>query len=235
LQVLRKRFKGMGSQHRVLGSPVPPEAVAPMRLDAVVLDLAVLGPHCWSYLEALCGQLPSVGIVVCTGRSSVGQRVRGLRLGVDDGITKPCHPEKLIARVQPVMQRRRRAEAAGPRAGQLAGELEIPSDQFQAVVRGVSLDLTRREFELIEMLAGARGAVLERTEIYQRVWGYAMVRGARSVDVCGASAAGRMDLNAQDTACLPGAVPAGGAGVGPSGPLDPGCRGEPGGVAADAA
>ena len=65
----------------------------------------------------------------------------------------------------------------------MAGELEIRSNQFQAFVRGVSLDLTRREFELIEMLAGARGEVLERTEIYQRVWGYAMVRGDRSVDV----------------------------------------------------
>jgi DNA-binding response OmpR family regulator len=93
LQVLRNRFEGMGWQHRVLGSPVPPEAVAAMRLDALVLDLAVLGPHGWSYLEALCGQLPGVGIVVCTGRSSVGQRVRGLRLGVDDWVTKPCHPE----------------------------------------------------------------------------------------------------------------------------------------------
>src|SRR4029079_18506810 len=46
-----------------------------------------------------------------------------------------------------------------------------------------SIDLTRREFELIELLAGAEGRVLEREEIYQRVWGYAMARGDRSVDV----------------------------------------------------
>jgi DNA-binding winged helix-turn-helix (wHTH) protein len=45
------------------------------------------------------------------------------------------------------------------------------------------VDLTRREFELIELLAGAEGRVLEREEIYQRVWGYAMARGDRSVDV----------------------------------------------------
>jgi DNA-binding response OmpR family regulator len=50
-------------------------------------------------------------------------------------------------------------------------------------VGNVSVDLTRREFELIELLAGAEGRVLEREEIYQRVWGYAMARGDRSVDV----------------------------------------------------
>jgi len=55
------------------------------------------------------------------------------------------------------------------------------------------------------------------------------------LSTCGESAAVRMDSNAKDTACLPGAVPAGGAGVGPSGPLDPGRRRELGGVAADAA
>jgi len=50
-------------------------------------------------------------------------------------------------------------------------------------VRGGSLDLTRREFELIELLAGGEGRVLEREEIYSRLWGYTMVRGDRSVDV----------------------------------------------------
>jgi DNA-binding response OmpR family regulator len=64
-----------------------------------------------------------------------------------------------------------------------AGEVEIRSDQFQAFVAGRSIDLTRREFELIELLASAEGRVLEREEIYQRVWGYAMARGDRSVDV----------------------------------------------------
>jgi len=64
-----------------------------------------------------------------------------------------------------------------------AVEVEIRADRFQAYVDGASVDLTRREFELIELLAGAEGRVLEREEIYQRVWGYAMARGDRSVDV----------------------------------------------------
>jgi DNA-binding response OmpR family regulator len=65
----------------------------------------------------------------------------------------------------------------------LAGEVEIHRDQYQAFVNAVSIDLTRREFELIELLAGSGGRVLEREFIYQRLWGYSMVRGDRSVDV----------------------------------------------------
>jgi DNA-binding response OmpR family regulator len=65
----------------------------------------------------------------------------------------------------------------------MAGEVQILSDRFQAFVEGTSLDLTRREFELIELLSTAEGRVLEREEIYSRLWGYTMVRGDRSVDV----------------------------------------------------
>ena len=65
----------------------------------------------------------------------------------------------------------------------VAGELEIRPDQFQAFVGGQSLDLTRREFELLQLLSESRGQVLPREEIYSRVWGYAMAHGDRSVDV----------------------------------------------------
>src|SRR5918998_304707 len=122
LQVLSKRLEGAGWQYRVLASPVPLDAIVAMRLNAVVIDLAVLGPQGWNYLEKLCTRLPGLGVVVCT-------------------------------------------------------------DQFQAFVGGVSVDLTRREFELIQLLADAQGQVMQREEIYQRVWGYAMVHGDRSVDV----------------------------------------------------
>jgi DNA-binding response OmpR family regulator len=154
-----------------------------MRLSALIVDLAVLGPQAWEWLERLCGALPELGVVVCTGPSTVAQRVRGLRLGADDWITKPCHPEEVIARVQGVARRRRRATGRTEVKPLLAGEVEIRTDRFQAFVADHSLDLTRREFELIELLAAAEGRVLEREEIYSRLWGYAMVRGDRSVDV----------------------------------------------------
>jgi len=183
LQVLGKRLERLGWEHRVLASAVPVETVVAMRLNAIVIDLAVLGPQAWEYLEKLCASLPGLGVVVCTGQSTVAQRVRGLRMGADDWLTKPCHPEELLARVEAVVRRRRRAEAREQRAPIQAGEVEIRADRFQAYVDDRSVDLTRREFELIELLAAAEGRVLEREEIYQRVWGYAMARGDRSVDV----------------------------------------------------
>jgi DNA-binding response OmpR family regulator len=183
LQVLDKRLERLGWERRVLGSSVSPQAIVPMRLSAVIVDLAVLGPSCWEWLERVCTELPELPVVVCTGSSTVAQRVRGLRLGADDWLTKPCHPEELIARVEAVVRRRRRLESPQDSLPILAGEVEIHHDQYQAFVEGMSLDLTRREFELIELLAGSGGRVLEREFIYQRLWGYSMVRGDRSVDV----------------------------------------------------
>jgi DNA-binding response OmpR family regulator len=183
LRVLTKRLDGAGWPHRVLASPVPPEAVVSMRLDALVVDLALLGPPGWAYLDTLCDRVAHLGVIVCTGQSSVGQRVRALRLGADDWITKPCHPEEVIARVEAVVRRRRRSGDHAPVRPVSNGELEILPGQFQAVASGTPLDLTRREFELLELLTSAEGQVLRREEIYERVWGYAMVHGDRSVDV----------------------------------------------------
>ena len=183
LQVLTKRLDGVGWQFRLLASPVPLDSLVALRLNAITVDLAVLGPQAWSYLERLCSMLPGLGVVVCTGQSTVAQRVRGLRLGADDWLTKPCHPEELIARVEAVVRRRRRADSRLEAAPMVLGEVEIRADQFQAFVAGVSLELTRREFELIRLLAEASGQVLQREDIYQQVWGYAMAHGDRSVDV----------------------------------------------------
>jgi DNA-binding response OmpR family regulator len=181
--VLSKRLERLGWEHRVLASAVPTDTMVAMRLGALIIDLTVLGPQAWEYLEKVCGELPGLAVIVCTGQSTVAQRVRGLRMGADDWLQKPCHPEELIARVEAVVRRRRQAESRAETGPIAAGEIEIRADRFQAFVDGLSIDLTRREFELIELLASAEGRVLEREEIYQRVWGYAMARGDRSVDV----------------------------------------------------
>jgi DNA-binding response OmpR family regulator len=183
LQVLGKRMDRLGWEHRVLSGPVPLDALVSMRLGALVVDPVLFAPRAFEELERICARLPGLAVVVCTGASTVAQRVRGLRLGADDWIGKPCHPEEVIARVEAVLRRRRRAEIAASVQPVAAGELEIRADRFQAFVAGRSIDLTRREFELIALFAGAEGRVLEREEIYERVWGYAMARGDRSVDV----------------------------------------------------
>ncbi len=104
-------------------------------------------------------------------------------MGADDWISKPCHPEEVLARIEAVVRRRRRSRPEVDGGPVVVGELEIRQDQFQAFVGSATLDLTRREFELLNTLADAAGKVLEREEIYRRVWGYEMAHGDRSVDV----------------------------------------------------
>src|SRR3954453_22605127 len=183
VRVLVKRAADLGWQYRCLEAPPPVEEFVAMRVNALVVDLSLMGPRAWEFLERVTAALPGMGVLVCTGRTSVSQRVRGLRAGADDWVTKPCHPEEVLARVEAVVRRRKRASERVETGPLVAGELEIRADQFQAFVRSRSVDLTRREFELLELLAKAQGKVLQRQEIYQAVWGYAMAHGDRSVDV----------------------------------------------------
>ncbi len=183
LKVLTRRFDAAGWEYRVDSAGIPPEELVAMKLNALVVDLSVLGPLGWEFLERVCGMLPDLGVVVCTQGATVAQRVRGLRLGADDWVAKPSHPEEVMARIEAVIRRRRRGRAREEQGPVVAGEIEIRGDQFQAFVSGTSLELTRREFELMQVLADASGRVIEREEIYQRVWGYAMAHGDRSVDV----------------------------------------------------
>jgi DNA-binding response OmpR family regulator len=183
VQVLTKRLEAMGWHYRTLDAPVPPADLVAMRLNVVVLDATLLGPRAWEYIEQVGDGIPGLGLIVCAPQSTVAQRVRGLRLGADDWVNKPCHPEEVIARIEAVIRRRKRASTPAESGPLVVGELEIRADQFQAFVGGQNVDLTRREFELLQLLADARGQVLQREEIYQSVWGYAMAHGDRSVDV----------------------------------------------------
>jgi DNA-binding response OmpR family regulator len=182
MQVLANRLSARGWEHRALSSPVRTELLVAMRLNALVLDITVAGPDAWEYLERVCGRLPGLAVIVCTAPTSVSQRVRGLRLGADAWLTKPCHPEELIAVVQAAMRRHRRQQMPTVASAVTVGEITIRPDLYQAYVGEASLELTPREFELLQLLARS-DRVLRREEIYERVWGYAMVHGDRSVDV----------------------------------------------------
>jgi DNA-binding response OmpR family regulator len=182
MQVLANRLDTLGWDHRAASTAVTPEALIAMRLNALVVDLAVLGPGSWEYLERVCTRLPGLAVIVCTGPSSVGQRVRGLRIGADAWITKPCHAEELICVIEAAIRRHRRNEM--PAIDEVAdvGEISVRPDLYQAYAQGVSLELTAREFEILYLLTQS-DRVLRREEIYERVWGYAMAHGDRSVDV----------------------------------------------------
>ena len=183
VQVLSKRLDAAGVGHHVVALPASQDALVAMRLSALIVDPVVLGPAPLDSLEALCRRMPRLPVMICTAPAAVAQRVRGLRLGADDWITKPCHPEEVVARLEAVMRRRTLAEPRGQQAVVKTGGLIVRADLYQAFAGDDSADLTRREFELIQLLVGHEGQVMPREEIYERVWGYAMAHGDRSVDV----------------------------------------------------
>jgi DNA-binding response OmpR family regulator len=182
MQVLANRLDSLGWDHRALSSAVTADALVAMRLNALVVDLAVLGPGSWEYLERVCARLPGLAVIVCTGQSSVAQRVRGLRLGADAWMTKPCHAEELICIIEAAIRRHRRNEMPEVEEAAEVGEITVRRDLYQAYAGEASLELTAREFEILHLLSQS-DRVLRREEIYERVWGYAMAHGDRSVDV----------------------------------------------------
>jgi DNA-binding response OmpR family regulator len=183
LKVLTKRVEAARWEYRVLSGGVPPDELVAMKLNALLVDVRVLKGDPWEFIDRVGGLLPALGLVVCTADATVAQRVRGLRLGADDWIAKPCHPEEVMARIEAVVRRHDRGRGPVDVGPIVAGEVEIRPDRYQAFVSGRSVGLTRREFELLQVLADSPGRVIEREDIYQRVWGYAMAHGDRSVDV----------------------------------------------------
>lgn len=180
VKVLDRRLTALRWEREVIGYAAGPDHLAALHLHAVVVNPEITG---LAYVERLATALPRLALILCSRPATVALRVRALRAGADDWIPKPCHPEELVARIEAVLRRRRSGELPPEDTTIHAGELEIRPDRFDAYVGERSASLSRKEYELLRQLASADGRVLEREEIYSRVWGYTMVRGDRSVDV----------------------------------------------------
>jgi DNA-binding response OmpR family regulator len=180
LTVLERRLGALRWELSVLAFPPDAGHLAALRLHALIVNPRLTGLE---YVERVSSALPGLALLVLSAPVTVSERVKGLRAGADDWVTKPCHPEELLARIQAVLRRRRAGELPVEDVAIEAGELSIRPDRYDAYVGDVGASLSRKEFELLRQLAAADGRVLEREDIYQRVWGYTMARGDRSVDV----------------------------------------------------
>ncbi|HXB63597.1 MAG TPA: response regulator transcription factor [Solirubrobacteraceae bacterium] len=182
LLTLADRITRLGWKHRTL----PPESAATtirrMALDALIVDLEALGTPRWDWLEELCSGPRAFAVIVCTHVSTPAERVRALRLGADDWLGKPCHPDELMARVQAVARHLQRLETRDSQPI-CFGEVEIRPNLYQAFAGERSLNLTRRELQLMVLMVEAPGVVLGRRFLYSRIWGCEMRRDDRSVDV----------------------------------------------------
>jgi two-component system, OmpR family, response regulator len=147
--------------------------------DAVVLDIMLPGKDGLSILRNLRDRKIALPVILLTARSELNERLEGLNLGADDYLTKPFHIQELIARLHVVTRR-----AAGASQSILVVADLTVNLLTRKVARGDQpIELTTREFALLESLMRSPGRVLTRVEICERVWDYNFDPGTNLVEV----------------------------------------------------
>jgi two-component system response regulator MprA len=157
-------------------------AVADHEPDALVLD--VMMPHVDGL--AVCRKLRSDGnrvpILMLTARQETSDKVAGLDAGADDYLGKPFEMEELLARLRALL--RRSSDVDGSQADVLTvGPLTVDGPRRRVLVEGSEIDLTRTEFAILDLLVRNADLVLDRSMMYERIWGYDFDGESRSLDV----------------------------------------------------
>jgi DNA-binding response OmpR family regulator len=136
--------------------------------DLVLLDVMLPGMDGWEICARL-RELTDLPIIMLTAKTTEQDKLRGFRIGVDDYITKPFSFAELVARIQAVLGRVRSEHKDN---GYVAyGEIVLDMNKFQATLNGKTLDLTPKEFRLLEVLVRRKGKVASDKELMHEVWG----------------------------------------------------------------
>jgi DNA-binding response OmpR family regulator len=136
------------------------------QVDAVILDLMLPGRDGLQLLKDLRDQGFKKPILILTARDTVDDRVRGLDSGADDYLIKPFAFAELVARLRALLRR----EASGPELVLRAGSMELDLVSRRAIRGGQSIDLRKREFELLEYLMRNKNGTVTREMIARDVW-----------------------------------------------------------------
>ena len=148
--------------------------------DLVVLDIMLPNLDGLTICKEIRKQ-SQVPIIMLTARDEVTDKVVGLELGADDYLTKPFHPQELVARAKALV-RRARLEPDQPRLVR-AGRLEVDFERHEVRFGDTRLQLRPKEFDLLALLARHPGRVFQRSELLDLVWGYDFPGYTRTVDV----------------------------------------------------
>ncbi len=147
--------------------------------DLLVLDLGLPGKDGVEVLRELRASGQRMPVIILTARDDVSDKVSGLEGGADDYVTKPFRFEELLARVRVRLRDERTVERTVLKAGAIALDLRTR----RASADGRTVDLTAREFTMLEVLIRHAGQVLSREQLLSHVWGYDYDPGSNVVDV----------------------------------------------------
>ncbi|MEO7168723.1 MAG: response regulator transcription factor [Chthoniobacterales bacterium] len=148
--------------------------------DAIVLDIMLPGRDGLSILREMRRQHLNTPVLLLSARGNVNERVEGLNLGADDYLPKPFSISEVVARVRALLRR-----ASGEHATVMqVGDLSLNIMTREALRAGKKIELTNREFALLEYLMSRAGRVITKTTLCEHVWEHHFDTGTNVVEVC---------------------------------------------------
>ena len=154
-------------------------------LDLILLDIMLPGMSGLEVLRVIRGEGITTPVIVVSAKGDEIDRVVGLKVGADDYVAKPFSRPELLARIEAVLRRQRRADVQGDEPGSTirSGELAVDVPHREATFAGEPLQLTTKEFDLLAHLAGHPGRIFTRDQLLARLWGMDYEGDGRTIDV----------------------------------------------------
>jgi two-component system alkaline phosphatase synthesis response regulator PhoP len=152
------------------------------RFGLVILDVMLPGKGGFEVCQELRQRGFAKPILMLTARTQMADKVKGLKIGADDYLTKPFEMAELLARVEALLRRENRGGSDGPDFYDV-GPLRIDTRRSEVFCDGSPAALSTKEFQLLRYLVEHRGRTLSRDELLKEVWGYASAPSTRTVDV----------------------------------------------------
>lgn len=160
------------------------ERIKSERFDLIILDLMLPGKDGMDICRDMRRENIKTPIIMLTARDEEIDKILGLEMGADDYVTKPFSVRELVARTKAHLRRRRdEQEEAGQENSLQVGPFTIMKEQFEIYFKDQLLDLTLKEYELLEILLKNRGRVLKRDYLLQVLWDYSDSVNTRVLDV----------------------------------------------------
>lgn len=155
--------------------------------DMLILDLMLPGKDGVDICRELRREKVDTPIIMLTAKDSEIDKIIGLEIGADDYMTKPFSPREVVARVKAIFRRYEKSVPADESIDEneclKVGEIKIYPEKYEVTVRGETIDLTPKEFDLLLYLAKRESRILSREQLLNAIWNYDFAGETRIVDV----------------------------------------------------